>query len=817
MNTTHVPSKTVVLAIAATVLLRSPSMPQAMAAIYEWEYISPMQPHLGRQASSTLVPDGADVVAGPSTDLSGLNLTKAYLYDRDLRYADFSGTNLSTADFERADLRYATLAGANLANAEIERASFSGSDLSFAQLASTASYDRKSLTYVELSGLEMIGWDLSGQDLLWANISQSDLSGANLGRARLSSAHFQNATLANANFTEATLYGTYFASSNLTGADFTDAYMRSSGFTSATLSQANITHANLREARINGSDMAGSNLSDATLTDATIRNTDLTGANLSHVVAEGADFEASRFENADLSGSRFVDASFRLAIMTGANLTDADIRGTDLYRTTQYGLTLEQIYSTASYKNRDLTGIDFSSNTLSGGYFASQDMTGSQFRVANLSGANLDDASFRDAYLALASLRGASCRGTDFTNASFSQATLVDADFSSANLSDATFGWSDITGADFTDADISGASFGFLDGSMTAEQIASTANYKRRSMTGLYFVDNTLDDWSLASQDLTGTSFDSTELLRVDFRDANLKDTLFSNTVLIGADMRGARNYREAGPVHDLNMIRPDGVIDGLDLSLLPDWSRHTLVVRDYDGNAELGIGPMGIHVRRSFAMGPNSILELRWGDNAWDSLITVDPDLTAELHGTLKLVNSIGQALSVGNIVTILTADGLADEFDTVTGRHIGNGLYFEDTYIGSDVILEVQQAVLGDMQGDGAINTEDINAFILALTNPVRFAATHPELYADVSGDVNNDGVLNTQDIETFVAMLTGAGKSGVIPEPTPLSMLLLGFSAAGRRRSARQSAVAAERGPYNTRRHGITHDTFRDEPAD
>src|SRR5262245_42095613 len=63
----------------------------ARADIYQWEYIDPADPAQGRQQSSTLAPDGAGVSAMPAANLSGLDLSKAYLSN-----ADFWGTPLCT-------------------------------------------------------------------------------------------------------------------------------------------------------------------------------------------------------------------------------------------------------------------------------------------------------------------------------------------------------------------------------------------------------------------------------------------------------------------------------------------------------------------------------------------------------------------------------------------------------------------------------------------------------------------------------------------------------------------------------------------------
>ena len=106
--------------------------PVARADIFEWEYINPANPSLGKQQSTTLAPDGAGVNAGPGTDLSNRNLTMAYLIGADLSpyytdccgtiFSDLTGANLSQADLTGANLTEATLTGANLTGAEVRGA-----------------------------------------------------------------------------------------------------------------------------------------------------------------------------------------------------------------------------------------------------------------------------------------------------------------------------------------------------------------------------------------------------------------------------------------------------------------------------------------------------------------------------------------------------------------------------------------------------------------------------------------------------------------------------------------------------------------------
>ena len=64
----------------------------------------------------------------------------------------------------------------------------------------------------------------------------------------------------------------------------------------------------------------------------------------------------------------------------------------------------------------------------------------------------------------------------------------------------------------------------------------------------------------------------------------------------------------------------------------------------------------------------------------------------------------------------------------------------------------------VVGDMNGDGAINAFDIDPFVLALADPVAYGEQFVGIDPDVTGDINCDGALNAFDIDPFVSVVTG-----------------------------------------------------------
>ena len=64
----------------------------------------------------------------------------------------------------------------------------------------------------------------------------------------------------------------------------------------------------------------------------------------------------------------------------------------------------------------------------------------------------------------------------------------------------------------------------------------------------------------------------------------------------------------------------------------------------------------------------------------------------------------------------------------------------------------------VLGDCNGDGSINTFDIDPFVFALTDSAGYIAQYGEQAYYCQCDITGDGNVNTFDIDPFVALLTG-----------------------------------------------------------
>jgi uncharacterized protein YjbI with pentapeptide repeats len=344
----------------------------------------------------------------------------------------------------------------------------------------------------------------------------------------------------------------------------------------------------------------------------------LAGRDLTKAYLIGADIRdafgsGTILTNADLSNSNLSNAYFSGATLTDANFTDAVVQGAIFDRVASggppgdnagpvpytrwpaerpdenslkgSGITLEQLYSTASFQANDLSNANLALNLLEGAHFA----------------------------------------GKDFTNASFYFATLSDVDFRRANLSNTNLNYAVLTRADLRDANLANASFSW----------AMLANTN--------FADQTLTNADFSYTDVTSADFSHANLFNADFSGASLTDA-----ILIAADARGASfgiiqpcRYI-CGPIGTglaravtTNLIFPNGQVNGLDLD-----ADSQLVVRDYDGDPNVGnpLPPIPITVDHHLAIEAGGKLRLVFEADAWDSTISFAPGIPVTRGGTLEL-----------------------------------------------------------------------------------------------------------------------------------------------------------------------------------
>ena len=422
----------------------------------------------------------------------------------------------------------------------------------------------------------------------------------------------------NSSWVSSTASGTIFSTSenatSYSNSDFTGAYLKNANFTDAILSNTDFTDAIVEGANFNYSSpiTSGNKLNTEQLySTASYKNKNLTGCGFANIDLTKCNFTGINLTNVVFTATR----------LAGCDFTDAIIEGASFRNTVSNGFNQEQLYSTASYKNKNLRGVSFARNDLlrlngnpSAWDFTGQDLTNADFSYSLITGANysnvfrpviLTDAIIEGAdfsnlqtYEAYAGLKygitssqlystasyknknltgikfgdnymvGFDFTGQNMTNVSFWGAELNNADFTNANLTNVDFRFSDISNANFDNAIIEGA---YLSDIRT-NQLYSTASYKEKNLKGVTFSAYSYGGW------LAGADFAGQNLMNADFTGQSLNNTDFTKADLRGGTMKS--NY-----VITKNTIMGDGRIK--DFSMVS--SDDSFSIRKYTPAAEGG------------------------------------------------------------------------------------------------------------------------------------------------------------------------------------------------------------------------------------
>lgn len=727
-----------------------------------------------------------DNVRLQNADLSHANLEGMELRNSDLRNSLLVGANLSRASLTRTRLQGADMSGAEITGAMFGEAfadpSQSGTDLTKEQLYSTASYQRKDLSGIHLSGNDISTWDFTGQTVTNAEFNRSKLKKEQLySTASYQAKNLRGISLRDNNdlrgwdFTGQDLTGANLGcGSQLSGAIFTDAVIAGVNFdhlgacsapsvtldqiySTASYKQKNLQGIGLRANTLRNIDLSGQDLRDASLAGADVKGANLTGAWIhgTHFnAAERFNSPTAEFSPSGLTRDQFYSTAsyqaktlpgiyFYLDSMNGWNLQGQDLSGsafqTDLrnvdftdaiitgvaFQGTQFDLTSKQLYSTASYQQKQLKSLQFYAHRLDGWNFVGQDLRNTSFSNCSLVGADFTDAIIQNVWFGNTSLSQsqlystASYRNHDLQGVSFFQTNFVGWDFRGQNLSHAVLGWANLLEADLTDAVVTFADF--TGSGLNSEQLYSTASFKERDLRGMF-----LDDAALLSEPL-------------DLRGQRLTEAWFgfepNPTIQFAfADLRVSNGVYSAEQTR--NAILSSGHIDPLDLKI-----NEALEIHDYVNNTSPWLAQ--ITVQTAFAMEAGSRLKLLFGDEPWGSTIQFESGIPIQVGGTLELTLDAG--------VNLEGLRGKSMKLFDWTGVQRNGQFAIESTYLWDLSNLYTTGVVTflgtanqtGDFDKNGRSDEADVNLLLTGIRQ-----GTNPSLY-----DITADGRVDSQDLEWWV----------------------------------------------------------------
>ncbi len=374
--------------------------------------------------------------------------------------------------------------------------------------------------------IDLSGWSTTGHVLQYANLpfdltgatfQGSDVSNGMFKNATLNLVNFNNANVSRANFANTTAGGftasqfyatATYAGKNLFGMDFSNNDLTNWSFTSQSLSSVSLLNSNLTNVDFTGASLNYTNFSGTNLLPAQLATT--------ASYATSKNLTGCKFDNVDLSSFSFAGqtisyASFIRANLSSSDFTNAVILNTILSDTTSHGFTKEQLYSTFSYKNKNLTYVDLTANDLTGWDFSNQ---------------NLSNATLANSILT-----------TNGTGANFTSANIIN-----LNLSNTTAG------------------------GLTEAQLYSTASYAvSHSLSGVNLSLNDVHGWDFHGLNLSFTNYTNSNATNANFSSSSFTNTVFARTDLRGATGFVPANYTTSSFAN--NTILPTGIIqNGLNL-----------------------------------------------------------------------------------------------------------------------------------------------------------------------------------------------------------------------------------------------------------
>lgn len=263
-----------------------------------------------------------------------------------------------------------------------------------------------------------------------------------------------------------------------------------------------------------------------------------TGSNLTN-----ANFNSATLNDTDFTDTNLTNANFTKATLTGADLSGAEIRGAKFANAT--GFTSEMLCSTASYANKDLSGVYVSYVTIDG---------------VNFDGVNLSDVSF--SFCTISNVDFTKTATPNF-NLTLQSSTLSNVNFTGLNLEKVElYGVTYGEGVNYTDVILPSGS-AFL-GEIPTEVLMQTWNYKsgtlnlaltnNKRIDGLdlegfrvncNFSNSSLKNINFKDADLTGSEFDRADVSGADFTDAIINDVWMDDSNFTSQQLESTKSYKQ--------------------------------------------------------------------------------------------------------------------------------------------------------------------------------------------------------------------------------------------------------------------------------
>jgi hypothetical protein len=217
--------------------------------------------------------------------------------------------------------------------------------------------------------------------------------------------------------------------------------------------------------------------------------------------------------------------------------------------------------------------------------------------------------------------------------------------------------------------------------------------------------------------------------------------------------------YSSGGPVGQLPNVSTD---------LVRFWSQvfvNSNTVRWFPGpyitirhDPRLGFLPPVVQLQ-SPAPGSSyvggSVVPMEWTASAAEGLRSFDLQVSTDGGNFWRaLVKELPADARQYNWRLSPSPNGIAD----VRVRVIARDIRFQNSSDGTNSSFTVLAGSVlpGDLNCDGSVNFDDINPFVLILSNPAAWQAAYPGCPA-ANGDINGDGSVGFGDINPFVALLT------------------------------------------------------------